>query len=314
MNRVFITAYSVISAMGIGNEKNIKNLIENKSKIYIPAGNDIFKKPYFPLQENLKNNDDITLSGKLALKLLSLIENDWIDLAPLPLFLATSTGGIKETEEVYTLLKKNNKKYNLSAKHYFYDIYNSINSRYKNKIEDSYTFSTACSASGHAILQAFRFMKNNVIEKAIVIGVDALSITTMFGFDSLKLVSEKGTNPLSRDRDGLSLGEGGAVLLLETNPATTPVAEIVAASSNSDGYHITSPNPDGSMQIECIEKSLRMAGITNREIDYINAHGTGTMTNDEIEMRAIKCCFPEPVPVSSLKAFIGHTCRRKRNN
>ena len=160
---------------------------------------------------------------------------------------------------------------------------------------------------GHGIFHAYRYIKNGVIDKAIVIGADALGITPMFGFDSLKLISPQGTNPLSKDRDGLSLGEGGAILLLESNPLDSPIAEIIGVSSNSDGYHITSPNPEGIQQRECILNSLKQSGLNNEEVDYINAHGTGTPTNDEIEINVIKSIFSSNIIVTSLKGFIGHT-------
>ncbi len=308
MNKVFITSYSVISALGIGNEETYRNLKEKKQTIYFPKENDKFTKPYFPFPHELGIKKDITICSQLALKLLSIIEENWIKLAPIHLFLATSTGGIKETEETYTQLRQTNqKKYNLSDKKYFYDFNCSIREKYENKISETYTISTACSAAGHSIFHAYRLIKYGIIDKALVIGVDALSITPMFGFDSLKLVSPGGTKPLSKDRDGLSLGEGGAILLLEDNPANNPIAEITGISSNSDGYHITSPNPEGIQQKECILNSLNESGIDSEKIDYINAHGTGTPTNDEIEINVIKSIFAPNVIVTSLKGFVGHT-------
>lgn len=308
MNKVFITSSTVISALGIGNEETFKNLKDKKKTIYFPGENDKFIKPYFPFLHELGIEKNITLCSQLVLKLLSLIEKKWINFAPIPLFLATSTGGIKETEETYNHLKLiKKKKDDLADKKYFYDFNSSIRKKYKDKISETYSISTACSASGHSIFHAYRLIKNGIIEKALVIGVDALGITPMFGFDSLKLVSPGGTNPLSKDRDGLSLGEGGAILLLESNPSNNPIAEITGISSNSDGYHITAPNPEGTQQKECIIKSLNESGINTEQIDYINAHGTGTPTNDEIEINAIKSIFTSNVIVTSLKGFIGHT-------
>lgn len=308
VNKVFITSYSVISALGIGNEETLIALENNKQSIYYPKENEKFKKPYFPVTRDLGIKEDITLCSKIVRKLLSLTEEKWLKLAPIPLFIGTSTGGIKETEEAYTkLINMKKKKHNISDKQYFYDFNYSINKKYGDKISDLYTFSTACSASGHSIFHAFRFIKNGIIDKAIVIGTDALGITPMFGFDSLKLISSLGTNPLSKNRDGLSLGEGGAILLLESNPSVDPVAEIIGVSSNSDGYHITSPNPEGTQQRECILNSLKQAEINKEEIDYINAHGTGTPTNDEIEINVIKSIFSSRVIITSLKGFIGHT-------
>ncbi|MCK4798304.1 MAG: beta-ketoacyl-[acyl-carrier-protein] synthase family protein [Spirochaetes bacterium] len=307
MNKVFITAYSVISAIGIGIEESLRNLENQKQFICYPDKKDKFTHPYFPVNNELKVNKDVTRSSQFALTLLSLIEEHWLGLTPLPVFMATSTGGIKETEEVYTELVHSKKKYPLNEKYYFFDIFESIKNKYKDKITEVYTFSTACSSAGHSIMHAYRFIKNGIIDKALVIGVDALSITTMIGFDALKLVSPTGTKPLTKERDGLSLGEGGAIILLESNPHTNPAAEIIGVASNSDGYHITSPNPDGTRQKKCILKSFENSKIKIEDIDYINAHGTGTPTNDEIEMNVIKSIFSPKVIVSSLKGFIGHT-------
>ena len=148
MNKVFITSYSSISALGIGNEETFNALKNNKQTIYFPGENEKFKKPYFPVTKDLGIGEDITLCSKIILKLLSLIEDKWIKLAPIPLFIATSTGGIKETEESYTkLINKKEKKHNIADKKYYYDFYFSITKKYKDKIPELYTFSTACSAS-----------------------------------------------------------------------------------------------------------------------------------------------------------------------
>lgn len=307
MNNVYITAYTSLSSLGIGNEQSINTMAEEKSTIHFPTKDEKFKKPSFPVSQDLGINDDITLSAKFTIKLLSMLEEAWIGLAPLPIFLATSTGGIKETEEVYTQLIHTGNKYPLAQKHYFYDIFETIKAKYGDKIPEAYTFSTACSSAGHSILHAYRFIKNGIIDRALVLGVDALSITTQFGFDALKLVSPGGTNPLTKERDGLSLGEGGAVILLESQPATEPVAEIMGVHSTTDGYHITAPNPQGTQQKACMIKSIEMSGVPLEKIDYVNAHGTGTPANDEVEFNVVKSIFPHAITMSSLKGFIGHT-------
>ncbi len=309
MNRVYITDYSVISSLGTGIEESLNNLKAQKNNIYIPSQKDIFKKPYFPIKpiDEFDEYKDITLTTKIALKLLSLTEKSWINLSPLPLFSGTSTGGIKETEALYRDLYKNKTKYDLKGRHYFYDLFYVIKERYGEKITENYTFATACSSGGHAMMHAFRFIKNGIIDRALVLAVDSLSINTMFGFDALKLVSPSGTRPLSKERDGMSLGEGGALLLLEANPSSGPIAEVAGVSSNSDGYHITSPDPKGGQQRKCILNAINEAGLEPGDIDYINAHGTGTMTNDEIETNVIKSVFSPGVKVTSLKGFVGHT-------
>ncbi|MBN2546333.1 MAG: hypothetical protein JXB50_11085 [Spirochaetes bacterium] len=307
MRNVFITGHSVISSLGVDVEESINSLETNKDTKYIPDKSNIFHKPYFPVNFNFDDKSDMTLCAKIALKLLSLTEDQWLKLSPLPVFMATSTGGIKETEIVYTKNFNKGIKFDLAGRHYFYDVIPEIKKRYDDKLTGFMTFSTACSSAGHSLMHAFNFIKNGIINKALILAFDALSITTLYGFDSLKLVSENGTMPLTVERDGLSLGEGGAIMILESDPSVDPIAEVKGVFSNSDGYHITSPHPDGKMQIECIKKTLNIAGIYLEDIDYINAHGTGTQTNDEIEMNVIKSIFNHKPSVSSLKGFIGHT-------
>lgn len=306
MNKVYITSFSALSSLGIGMEESLHNLRNQKQLITIPKDDDKFKKPYFQLHSSLNDYKDKIRCSQLALTLLDLIKNSWISINPISLFVSTSTGGIKETEEVYEKLSKNQIKYPIFDRHFFNRIFNDIKDEYNDKIIDSATFSVACSSSGHSIMQAYQLIKEGVIDRALVIGVDVLCLTTMVGFDSLKLVSSTGTKPLTKERDGLSLGEGGGILLLESNPRIEPAAEIVGTHSNSDGYHISSPDPNGTQQRECILKSVNSAGINIEDIDYINAHGTGTIMNDEVEMKVISTIFKKNI-VTSTKAFIGHT-------
>jgi len=236
-----------------------------------------------------------------------MIEDSFSQYKDIPIFLGTSTGGIRETEEIYKDLVHKKIEYPLFQRHFFNKIVTDIKKRYGKAIGDHYTYSTACSSSGHSLLNAYRFIKNGVIDRALVVGVDTLSLTTMIGFDSLKLVSHTGTKPLTNGRDGLSLGEGGGVLFLQRGDDNNSNPEVVGCHSNSDGYHISSPDPEGTMQKECIEFTLKEAGLSPSDIDYINGHGTGTPMNDEVEIKSIKHFFGKSTPVSSLKSFIGHT-------
>ena len=307
MNKVYITSYSSVSSLGIGIEQSLINLSKEIQPIVFPGNNDKFNKPYFPISENLSADTDKIICSQFALKLIDLIEDRLNSFDSIPLFLSTSTGGIKETEDVYEGLYNKTINYPLFERHFFGRIIEDIKVKYKDKIIYPFTISTACSSSGHSIKQAFELIKSGVIDKAIVIGVDVLCYTTMIGFDSLKLVSEKGTKPLTKDRDGLTLGDGGGILLLESNPAIEPAAEILSAYSNVDGYHISSPDPEGTEQKKCILKAVELSGINIEEIDYINAHGTGTQINDQVEMNIIESLFNSKTVVTSLKSFIGHT-------
>jgi len=306
-NKVYITAYSSISSLGIGNAEVLKSLSGEEVRFTYPKNGDIYKYPHFAINNELPFKFDTTRSSQIALNLLLLIEDKIKTISGASLYLATSTGGIKETEEIYKDVRSEKIVYPLFQRHFFNKTASDIKDAYKNKFSEVLTFSTACSSSGHSVLQAHNFIQNGLIEKAVIIGVDTLSLTTMVGFDSLKLVSHTGTKPLTNDRDGLSLGEGGGIIVLESNPENDPIGEVLGCSSNSDGYHISSPNPEGDSQKSCILDSISKSGLGIEDIGYISAHGTGTPMNDEIEMRAVKSIFPEGVTVTSLKSFIGHT-------
>ncbi|HOV13337.1 MAG TPA: beta-ketoacyl synthase N-terminal-like domain-containing protein [Spirochaetota bacterium] len=306
-NRVFIRDFTSISSLGVGINETISNLEKEQCPIYIPTDSEIFHYPHFRINQTLFDSNELINCSKIVLKLLEMVEKSFVKYKNIPIFIGTSTGGIRETEEVYRDLSEKKIKYPLFKRHFFNKMVTDVKSKYGDTIGEFYTFSTACSSSGHSLLQAYKFIKNGLIDRALVVGVDTLSLTTMIGFDSLKLVSHTGTKPLTTGRDGLSLGEGGGVLFLESGDETGVDSEIVGCHSNSDGYHISSPDPDGAMQRECVEKTLQEAGITPSDIDYINAHGTGTPMNDEVEIKTIKTFFNNKVIVSSLKSFIGHT-------
>jgi 3-oxoacyl-[acyl-carrier-protein] synthase I len=306
-NKVYITSYSSITALGIGNKDSIDVLSKGKSPIHFPGQGERFKHPQFRINKNLDVKYDTIRNSQISLNLLSLVEEKIKDFKNVPLYMASSTGGIKETEEVYKDLVNNKIKYSLFKNHFYSKTISDIKDIYKDKFSDFLTFSTACSSSGHSILHAARFIQNGIYERAVVIGVDSLALTALIGFDSLKLVSHTGTKPLTFDRDGISLGEGGGILILDSNPGSSPCAEISGCFSNSDGYHISSPNPEGDTQKACILNAIKNAEIAPEDIQYISAHGTGTVMNDEIELKTIQNIFTENTAVTSLKSFIGHT-------
>jgi 3-oxoacyl-[acyl-carrier-protein] synthase-1 len=150
-------------------------------------------------------------------------------------------------------------------------------------------------------------IRAGVIERAILIGIDIISKTTLIGFDSLQLVSEKASCPLTEQRDGLTLGEGAGILVLENKPRTSSDFEVAGVGSGVDGYHITSPDPSGKNQRKCINDALNEAGIQAEDVGYVNAHGTGTKMNDQVELAVLEDIFNEKTCVTSLKSYIGHT-------
>ncbi|MFH1437926.1 MAG: beta-ketoacyl-[acyl-carrier-protein] synthase II, partial [Pseudomonadota bacterium] len=147
---------------------------------------------------------------------------------------------------------------------------------------------------------------------AAVLGVDTLSAMVYFGFRSLGLVSPFPSTPFDKNRKGLTLGECAACLVVEDeesarNRGADIHARLMGFGMTSDAHHITAPDPEGKGIKLCMRKALGNAGLDASRIDAINAHGTGTPQNDEVEGKAIADVFGPDVPVTSTKSFTGHT-------
>ena len=180
---------------------------------------------------------------------------------------------------------------------------------------------TACAAGAHAIGDACNTIKRGQADAMITGGVESvITPTCIAGFNAMKALStrnddpQKASRPFDRDRDGFVVGEGAGILILEElNHALergAPIlAEMAGYGQSGDGYHMTSPSPDGDGMIRCMQAALDDAGITSDVIDYINAHGTSTPLNDLYETRAIKKVMGAAagnVAISSTKSMTGH--------
>jgi 3-oxoacyl-[acyl-carrier-protein] synthase II len=180
---------------------------------------------------------------------------------------------------------------------------------------------TACAAGSHAIGDAFKLIKRGAADAMIAGGVEStITPTGIAGFNAMKALStrnddpQKASRPFDRERDGFVVGEGGGIVILEIlenalERGAHIYAEVVGYGMSGDAYHITSPPPDGGGAIRCIKAALSDAGISYRDIDYINAHGTSTPLNDLFETRAIKAVFKDKahaIAVSSTKSMTGH--------
>ena len=133
-------------------------------------------------------------------------------------------------------------------------------------------------------------------------GVDSLNTLTINGFDSLGILSARETNPFSKNRDGINIGEGAAFFVASRDEISNVV--IAGEHSNCDAFHMTQPDFSAQMQTKCVQKALEAANLSS--VDYINLHGTGTQANDKIEAKIVHSLLPL-VPASSVKPLIGHT-------
>ena len=169
-------------------------------------------------------------------------------------------------------------------------------------------FTTACSSGAAAVIQGARLIKAGVCDAVIAGGSDVASDTVLLGFDSLEAVSSSKTNPFSKNRDGITLGEGAAFFVLSKDPLDENRILLEGYGESSDAYHMTSPDPSGDGAYDAMKKALESAGLSAEDIGYLNLHGTGTHLNDSMEAAAVDRLFASyKVPCSSTKCMTGHT-------
>ena len=174
--------------------------------------------------------------------------------------------------------------------------------------------SNACASGANAIGQAWEMVRSGRADRALTGGYDALSLLVFCGFDSLQALSPTVCRPFDAGRDGLALGEGAALVALETldgarRRGAAILAELIGYGTVIDTHHLTQPHPDGDAALASMTRACDTARVTPSEIDYLNAHGTGTPLNDSAEALAIRRwagARAADLPVSSTKAGIGH--------
>lgn len=168
----------------------------------------------------------------------------------------------------------------------------------------AYTISTACSSSARAIISGQRLIDAGLADVALVGGADSLSRMPINGFASLDSLSERHCAPFSADRDGISIGEAAALLLLTREKQ--PLA-LLGCGESSDAWHMSAPHPEGVGAERAMLMALQQAGLQPQDVGYINLHGTATPLNDQVESAVIHRLFGERVPCSSTKHLTGHT-------
>jgi 3-oxoacyl-[acyl-carrier-protein] synthase II len=173
------------------------------------------------------------------------------------------------------------------------------------------TISTACSSSANSIMLGARMIRNNKAERMIVGGSDALTKFTLNGFFALEILSPTGCRPFDKNRNGLTIGEGAAVLVLESEDVADPakiICEITGYANANEAFHATASSADGLGARMAMSEALETAKLKPGDISYVNAHGTGTEINDLSEGIAVGKIYGGSIPpVSSTKSFTGHT-------
>ena len=297
-NKAYITTTSIITCGGKNEDELFENICNSKSGIAVDST--YFNKETVSIGKIDSNEYFFDL---LIQQVQTILEksnlNNFEDTL---LVIGSSVGGINITESIY-ITEGNYQNINPQ-----YHNINAINKILEEKFQflDNISLSTACTSSANALGYAYEVIKKGIYENVLVIGVDALSKTTVGGFISLGVLSQNPCKPFDSNREGMNVAEGIASLLIQNQPNKTSV-ELCGVGYSSDAYHMTHPHPDGKGAINAMKNALNEAKIDSSEINYINAHGTGTSANDSAEAAAIETIFGNKPFVSSTKSITGHT-------
>jgi 3-oxoacyl-[acyl-carrier-protein] synthase-1 len=227
-------------------------------------------------------------------------------------FMGTSTAGILQTELAYR--ERDPVSGALPASFEYGSTHNSFSVadylRRRCGLEGpAVAVSCACASSAKAFGSARRMLEAGLIDAALVGGVDSLCLTTLYGFHSLQLSSPAPCRPFDVARDGISIGEGAALALLERAPDDLDGDSVLllGVGESSDAYHMSAPHPEGLGARRAMRAALASALLDPGDIEYINLHGTGTPSNDRSESHAVTSVFGPTTPCSSTKGATGHT-------
>lgn len=324
---IVITGYGIVSAIGVGKENTLDTLRNGISGIHPMRYLDTVHRE-FPVGEVQLSNEQMegmlgysndtfiprtSLLGQLALR-EALIDAQLCkkDIEQAHLISGTTVGGMDRREATHSLEKNCDKRQALIATYNCADCTEMIAAPFGNFASLS-TISTACSSATNAIIAGADKLKAGMADIVVVGGAESLTRFHLNGFNTLMILDNEPCKPFDRDRKGLNLGEGAAFLVMETMASAQirgikPLCELSGYGNACDAYHQTASSPNGEGAYLAMTEALRMANLRPQDIDYINAHGTGTPNNDESESNAIRRVFGDSYPpVSSTKSFTGHT-------
>lgn len=321
-----ITAYACVSDCGVGTQALYTALSENRTALRPPGFLELpfttvvgeVPEPLPELQPNLEKF--ATRNARMGLATLDA-EGDDLRVAVeaarerygperIGVVLGTSTSGVYETEMAYAFLVREGampSDFNFMTRHAYQASARLLQLELAVQ-GPCYAISTACSSSGKALAAAQRLINSGVCDAVLAGGVDTLCRLTVRGFHSLELISAQPCRPMDRIRDGINIGEGCGLLLLEKpSPSFRDKPHLVGTGESSDAYHMSAPHPQGKGARLAMQYALDSASLNPDSIDYINLHGTASPLNDRVEAKVVHELFGESIPCSATKGITGHT-------
>ena len=308
MKNVFITENNIISPLGFTSETNILQIAQEKSGITLH--DNMGFSPYYAsiIDDEIFNDSfnkigDIDAYTKLE-KMMILSLQDTISQADFSitdrtaLLIATTKGNIDA-------LDTNTTKF--TPERAYLPVLGEKIKTFFNFKNEPIIISNACVSGILSIAIAKHLIQNNYYDNAFIVGGDIVSKFTLSGFQSLQAISEKPCKPFSKHRNGITIGEAAASVAISNKKPKTESIQVIGDGSCNDANHISGPSRDGEGLYRSIVSALNEAKITPETIDYISAHGTATLFNDEMEAIAFNRVKLESVPLNSLKGYYGHT-------
>ncbi len=318
MKKVFVVANNIISPLGKTTAENFKQLAKGVSGIKLQKEPNFCDKSFyaclFEKNEQILTGDPGSPYTKFENLLISSIR-DSLQISgmdpkdPKTILIISSTKGnidLLEAEQPFHEMTTTRRKQ--MEERIALPTSAQLVADYFHFVHPPVVVSHACISGLLGIITGMRLLQSGQYEHAVVSGADIISKFVLAGFQSFQAISPQPCRPFDANRNGLTLGEAaGTVILSSSLGNSSSSLEIAGGSVSNDANHISGPSRTGKELFQAIQKAMKDAQVTAKDIDFISAHGTATIFNDEMEAKAITMAKMQEVPLNSLKGYYGHT-------
>lgn len=311
MVKTYVSYNNIISSLGFDSETVVKNIHNKVSGLELIDDKNVFPEPFYSALINseklekafqkLQPKQDYTRLEKMMITSLNeVIQASNIEINErVGLIISTTKGNVDALDENNPFPKE---------RAYLSELGKTIKDFFKFKNE-AIIVSNACVSGILAVAIAKRYIHQNIYDNVFIVSGDIVTEFILSGFNSFQALSNEPCRPYDKNRTGINIGEVAASALITNNSdnLSKEAVEILGESSCNDANHISGPSRTGEGLYRSIYSALKQANISVKDIDYISAHGTATMFNDEMEAIAINRLNLQDIPLNSLKGYFGHT-------
>ena len=309
MRDVFITSDNIVSPLGLTSAENFMQLSQLVSGIKKHENAVMSDVPFYAslfsnLDGLIKDADEKKYTKFEQLLIASIsdaLKNSAVEAADKKTILIISS-----TKGNINLLETEKDAVSISDKISMHQSAKKV-AEYFHFVNQPVVISNACISGLLAMIMGMRFIQSGQYEHAVIAGADVISKFVLSGFQSFQAISNEPCKPFDEARNGINLGEGAGTVILSANKEYSSGIKITGGSVSNDANHISGPSRTGEELCQAINKAMKDAGFVATDIDFISAHGTATLYNDEMEAKAITLANMQTVPVNSLKGYYGHT-------